>query len=275
MPQPKQSPSTSTPPVRADATATPSPATAPGKSTKQAVAKKAATPKRAKAKAKPAKPAPAAGKTAAAPKPAARPKAAPKGRAAAPEPRKAATPPRPAAEPAPAPEPTSEAARDEALRANLASLRDLLAGGVVLTAQRLQDALDEAVTRGRMTRHDAEDLAVGLLVAGRQQTADLTATIEQLIERGRSDLTAATVLTVETIRGSGDLVLREVDKARRAAGLGGTFPISGYDDLTVAQVRARLKDLSAADLRKVRTYERANAERATVLKAIEAVLAKR
>ena len=190
MPQPKQPPSTPTPPLRGDATAAPAAAVAPAASTKKAVAKKAAPAKRAAAK-------------------------------AAPKPRRAPSAgSRPAAEPAAAPDPTSAAARDEALRANLASLRDLLAGGVVLSAQRLQDAIDEAVTRGRMTRHDAEDLATGLLSAGRQQTADLLAELEQLLGKGRNDLTAAGALTKEAVKGSGDLVLREVDKARRAAGLG-------------------------------------------------------
>jgi polyhydroxyalkanoate synthesis regulator phasin len=203
LPQPKQKSSTKKPGVRGDATAKPAAAAAPAKSTKRAVAKKAAPAKRAAAKAAPK---PRATTPAAASKPKA---AAPKKKIAAKRTGTTAKASRPAVKPAPAPEPTSAAARDEALRANLASLRDLLAGGVVLSAQRLQDAIDEAVTRGRMTRHDAEDLATGLMSAGRQQTADLVAELEQLLEKGRSDLTTAGAIT----KGA-------VDKARRAAGLG-------------------------------------------------------
>ncbi len=176
---------------------------------------------------------------------------------------------RPAAAPAPAPEPTSVAARDEALRANLAALRDLLAGGVVLTAQRLQETVDDAVTRGRITRRDAEELAGGLVSSGRQQTADLLADIEQLLDRGRSDLTSATKATV---KGSGDRVLREVDRARRVAGLGSSFPILGYDELTAVQVVKRLGGLTPAELRIVRDRERRDAARSTVLDAVEAAL---
>ena len=66
-----------------------------------------------------------------------------------------------------------------------------------------------------------------------------------------------------------DRVLREVDRARRAAGLGSSFPISSYDDLTAAQISERLDDLSASDLRKVRDYEKRNANRKSVLGAIE------
>jgi hypothetical protein len=65
-------------------------------------------------------------------------------------------------------------------------------------------------------------------------------------------------------------VLHELDRARRAAGLAPPpFPIAGYDDLTAAQVNERLDDLSKADLRKVRDYERRNANRKSVLSAVE------
>jgi len=190
-----------------------------------------------------------------------------------PKPRGAGGTSRAAAEPVPAPEPSSPAARDEALRANLASLRDLLAGGVVLTTQRLQQAVDDAVMRGRMTRRDAEELASGLLDAGRQQTADLLADLEQLLGRGRSDLTSARSITKGAVKGSSDRVLREVDRARRAAGLGASFPILGYDELTVAQVVGRLGELTSAELRTVRDHERQNAGRDLVLEAVEQALA--
>ena len=189
-----------------------------------------------------------------------------------PKPRAAAGASRAAAEPVPAPEPSSADARDEALRANLASLRDLLAGGVVLTTQRLQQAVDEAVMRGRMTRRDAEELASGLLDAGRHQTADLLADLERLLGRGRGDLSSARAITKGAVKGSSDRVLREVDRARRAAGLGASFPILGYDELTVAQVVGRLGELSPAELRTVRDHERRNACRDLVLEAVEEAL---
>ena len=63
-------------------------------------------------------------------------------------------------------------------------------------------------------------------------------------------------------------VLREVDRARRATG-GRSFPISGYDELTAAQVIGRLGDLSDPELRRVRDYERRNANRKMVLTAVE------
>jgi hypothetical protein len=126
---------------------------------------------------------------------------------------------------------------------------------VVLTRDRVQGALDEAVERGRMTRQDASDLAAELLARGRRQTDDLVSELEGVL--GRS------------LGPPADRVIREVDRARRVAGIGPSFPIVGYDDLTAAQVQARLGELSAPELRKVRDYERRNANRKSVLGAIE------
>ena len=116
---------------------------------------------------------------------------------------------------------------------------------VVITRVRLQEVVDEAVERGRMTRGDAADLVTDLLARGRSQAEDLLAELEQLLGRA------------------------PIEAARRVAGLGPEFPITGYDDLTAAEVVAELDGMSDADLRKVRQYERANANRKTVLAAVE------
>ena len=79
---------------------------------------------------------------------------------------------------------------------------------LVLTRERIQEVLDDAVERGRMTRDDASHL------------------LAELVRRGTAPA---------------DRILREVDRARRAAGLGSSFPIAGYDDLTAAQVAERLE----------------------------------
>jgi polyhydroxyalkanoate synthesis regulator phasin len=122
---------------------------------------------------------------------------------------------------------------------------------VVLTRERVQEAVDDAVERGRMTRHDATALVTALFERGRSQTDDLIAQLEDLVT------------------GTPTRIAREVDRARRATGIGSNFPISGYDDLTAAEVNERLGDLSAPELRKVRDYERRNANRKSVLQNIE------
>ena len=136
---------------------------------------------------------------------------------------------------------------------------------VVVTRVRLQEALDEAVERGRMTRDDSAALLTDLLQRGRKQTEDLLEDIEGLVDGARTT-------TRKSLSGSAERVLREVDRARRVAGVGPSFPILGYDDLTAAQVTQRLGDLSAAELHKVRDYEKRNANRKSVLAAVETKL---
>jgi polyhydroxyalkanoate synthesis regulator phasin len=157
------------------------------------------------------------------------------------------------------PEPAGEGVREQLQR--LLNPLEL----VVLTRERVQGALDEAVERGRLTRNDASDIATELLSRGRRQTDDLLGELEALVSRSRDQLGDAR----RRVSAPADRVVREVDRARRAAGIGPAFPISGYDDLTAAQVQARLGDLSAPELRKVRDYERRNANRKSVLGAIE------
>ena len=107
-----------------------------------------------------------------------------------------------------------------------------LRGAIVITRERVQEVLDDAVERGRMTRDDATDL------------------LAELVRRGEGLLSVP------------------ADRVRRVAGLG-SFPIAGYDDMTAAQVTERLGDLSVTELRRVRDHERRNANRKSVLTAIE------
>jgi hypothetical protein len=106
-------------------------------------------------------------------------------------------------------------------------------GALVLTRERIQEVLDDAVERGRMTRDDAADL------------------LAELVRRGTAPA---------------DRLMREVG---RVAGLGSAFPIDGYDDMTAAQVSEQLDGLTPAQLRTVRDHERRNANRKSVLAAID------
>ena len=156
---------------------------------------------------------------------------------------------------------TSRRTSPDAVREELARFLDPREV-VVVTRERLQESLDEAVARGRMTRDDAATLLADLLARGREQTDGLREDIEGL-------LSGANRVTRKGVQGSAERVLREVDRARRVAGVGPSFPILGYDDLTAAQVNERLGELDSAELRKVRDYEKRNANRKSVLAAVE------
>jgi polyhydroxyalkanoate synthesis regulator phasin len=151
------------------------------------------------------------------------------------------------------------------------SVADQLAQGVVkprdlvmLTRSHIQEALDDAAARGRVTRKDANDLVSELVRRGRGGSNDVVKEIESV-------LGAAT----KRARGSDsvDRIVRGADRARRAAGVGPSFPILGYDDLNASQVQSRLKELKKPELRKVLTYERKHANRKSVVGAIEKSLA--
>jgi polyhydroxyalkanoate synthesis regulator phasin len=171
----------------------------------------------------------------------------------APTQRKRATAPRKAA--------SGKGPSDASLRESLAALRETLGRGVILTRERINETLEDAVRRGRMTREDAEDLTASLVGVGRRQAQDLLADVETLLGSVRRRTAEST-----------DAIVRKVDRARRAAGLGPTFPILGYDDLTAAQIAERLTDLSPAELRKIRDHERRNANRKSVLTAVDRAL---
>jgi hypothetical protein len=117
-----------------------------------------------------------------------------------------------------------------------------------------------------------QDIAGGLIEAGRKQADDLRSEIESIVGRGRAggdDLVAKVTAPARRAGAAAtDPVMKQVDKVVRRAGLA-SFPITGYDDLKVAQIKDRLADLDKKDLRKVRTYETKHANRKTVLAAIE------
>jgi polyhydroxyalkanoate synthesis regulator phasin len=140
-------------------------------------------------------------------------------------------------------------------------------GLVVLSHERIQEVLDDAAARGRVTRSDANELAAELVNRGRQQTDQLMSDVERLLGRGRQQIGSATVRARRNE--SLDLLLRSADRARRTVSPGQSFPILGYDDLTAAQVQVRLEGLSPAELRKVRDHERRHANRKSVLAAID------
>jgi hypothetical protein len=62
--------------------------------------------------------------------------------------------------------------------------------------------------------------------------------------------------------------------ATRLAAAAGALPVPNYDALTVASLRARLRNLDAAQLRVMADYERANADREAVVTMFERRIAK-
>jgi polyhydroxyalkanoate synthesis regulator phasin len=131
------------------------------------------------------------------------------------------------------------AARDRIVRSVLAPLN-----AVLLTRRHIEEVLDDAVSRGRMTRSDAQEMAQSLLSRSARATDDFLSDVERMLGGRGDDLGAAPV---------------------RERGL----PIAGYDDLSAAQVQDRLDGLTPAELRRLRDYEQRHANRKTVLDRID------
>ncbi len=143
-------------------------------------------------------------------------------------------------------------------------------GLVLMTRERIQETLDEAAERGKVTRSDANELAAELWRRGRQETDDLLSNLEQLLGRGRQQLESA------TRRARDNPVARLVGGRERDSSderSAPPFPILDYDEMTAAQVESNLEGLTAPELRAIRNYERRHANRKSVLAAIERGLA--
>ena len=171
--------------------------------------------------------------------------------------------------------PSSATRSDKSVQA----FRDALDRSVTLSRDRLQEVMDDAVKRGRMTRGDANELVSSLVDRGREQTDALIKDLEKLLQQARREVqtrarparrraSAAAGRAARAARDVADRPLAEADRLRRRTGAPGP-PISAYEQLTAAQVTARLGDLSKPELRKVRTQEKRGKARKSILAEIE------
>src|SRR5436190_11062455 len=161
------------------------------------------------------------------------------------------------------------------------AFREALERSVTLSRDRLQEVVDDAVRRGRMTRDDANELVSNIITRGRQYSDDLVKELERLLRQARRELetragparrraTAAAGTTARAARDAADAPLARADQLRRRAGVPAVAgPITAYDQLTANQIKSRLTDLSPTELRQVRTREKRGKARKGVLDAIE------
>ena len=156
---------------------------------------------------------------------------------------------------------------DESVVAALESLHGEIRRSFVLTAERVQETFEDGVRRGCLTRSDAERLVATLLDVGHSQRKELLADLEAVVDRATTGVADG----LRRARDGVDATVRRspmADRALRVAGFG-SLPIKAYDELVVGQVLSKLESLSAAELRRVQTYERSHANRKSVLAAIE------
>ena len=180
------------------------------------------------------------------------------------------------------------------------AFRDALDKSVTISRERLQEVVDEAVERGRMTRGDAEELVGRLVTRGREQAEDIAGQLEAILgqlreagtgaaaqprrtatraagrarreledaaDRAREEVEARTESARKRTVAAVEQPLASADRMRRKARVPG-LPISAYDQLSIRQIDSRLPALTREELRKVRAYEQANKARKGVLRAL-------
>src|SRR6187551_131069 len=156
------------------------------------------------------------------------------------------------------------------------AFRDALERSVTLSRDRLQEVVDDAVRRGRMTRQDANELVSNLVTRGRGYTDDLLKELERLLDQASRELRSragptrrraskAAGRAARAARDAADAPLAQADRLRRRAGVSAGGPITAYDQLTATQIKSRLGDLSPAELRRLRDHERRGKARKGVL----------
>jgi polyhydroxyalkanoate synthesis regulator phasin len=167
---------------------------------------------------------------------------------------------------------TEESTRAEQ---SVQAFREALEKSVTISRERLQEVVDDAVRRGRMTRGDAEEMVGRLVTRGRDQAEDLISQLERVLSdvreapsRAKEDLGDRAEGARKRAVAAVDKPLAGADRVRRAARVPG-FPITAYDQLSIRQIDRRLQELTRAQLRRVRDYERSNKARKSLLRQLD------
>ena len=193
-----------------------------------------------------------------------------------------------------------EAMEDSRAEQSVQAFRDALEKSVTISRDRLQEVVDDAVRRGRMTRGDAEELVSRLVTRGREQAEDILGQLEGLLsqvfeaggaegeprrtvsraagrarrelddaaERARQEVGSRAEAARRKALAAADQPLAAADRVKRRARVPG-MPISAYDQLSIRQIDRRLAELTREELRKVRSYEERHKARKGVLRALD------
>lgn len=186
------------------------------------------------------------------------------------------------------------------------AFREALEKSVHISRERLQEVVDDAVRRGRMTRGDGEELVTRVITRGREQAEDMIGELERVVVQLRDEVETrareprrnaerAAGRARRELEDAGDRARQQVgeqaerarkravaavdqplagaDRVRRRARIPG-FPITAYDQLSIRQIDRRLAELTRAQLRKVRDYEQRNKARKGLLRSLDRKLQK-
>ena len=121
----------------------------------------------------------------------------------------------------------------------------------------------------RFTRGLLDDMAREL----RHQAESNRSVVGELVERAEAQRGAYRTLVGEWVEAYTDLLYAPFAYYRQGLrlveGENVSFPIAGYDEMNVKEIGDRLEGLSAAEIRKVREYEKRNKNRETLIEQFD------
>lgn len=175
---------------------------------------------------------------------------------------------------------------------NLRALQGALEHSLTIQRTRVQEIVDELVSRGSLSRADADGLLNQLLTSSKDYSQALLQVLDSVTAEARKSIGAGIAPVMATAgKTAGKLAdsVRQVGKSSRSStgapkaaakpaapsAAPPAEPIPGYAGLTVAEIRPRLTGLSPSELRKVRDLELAGKARKSVLGQIDQLLAAR
>ena len=109
---------------------------------------------------------------------------------------------------------------------------------------------------------------------GREQFQEVEEQVEQQVQNVLQTLHIPSAEDIERLNREIERISARLD-AHLAASQAKALPIEGYQDLTVTEVLPLLEGLDEAGLKAIQAFEQANANRVTVLRAIDEKLAMR
>jgi len=170
----------------------------------------------------------------------------------------------------------------------LGALRGALEHSLTIQRARLQEVVDEFVSRGALSATEANRLVDQLLSSSKAYSQALLSVLDSATAETRKtlDATVAPVVATagraagkvaDTVRAAPKLVKRSSGRKSGPAPVKATTtasdePIAGYSTMSVPQIRPSLSGLSAEDLRRVRDLEASGKKRKSLLAEIDKLL---
>ena len=143
------------------------------------------------------------------------------------------------------------------------------------TSDSYRTIIDHTVAIGERNVRFVQNTLDGSIRELRSQAESNRAMTQELVERAERQRDAFQTLFEESVDAYMDLLYAPLSYYRQGLRLvetevtEGGFPIRNYDDLTVEQISKQLDNLSAAEIREVRAYEKQHKNRETLIEQFD------